>query len=42
MDGLYSIFSWGSPVGVGIFLFLGCAGAAIFFWGLSCLNKQKS
>ena len=36
-----SWFSWGSPVGIGLFL----AGVGIFFWGLlagvALLNKHK-
>lgn len=35
-------FSWGSPVGVGIFV----AGMGVFFWGLlagvALLNKSKA
>lgn len=37
---LYSVLSWGSPVGIGLFLFLGAAGAGIFFWGISKLNDK--
>ena len=37
---LYSVLSWGSPVGIGLFLFLSAAGGGIFFWGISKLNDK--
>lgn len=39
---LYSVLGWGSPVGIGLFLFLMNAGMGVFFWGISCLNTSKS
>ena len=41
MGGLYDILGWGSPVGIGLFMFFSGAGAGIFFWGISVLNKSK-
>jgi hypothetical protein len=41
MESIVYILHWGSPIGTGLFLFLLAAGAGIFFWGLSCLNKNK-
>ncbi|KPZ70743.1 MULTISPECIES: hypothetical protein [Shewanella] len=39
MDVLYFAFSWGSPVGLGLFFFLSCSGTGILFWGLSNFKK---
>lgn len=41
MGALYYIFSWGSPLGIGMFLFLMASGAGIFFWGLSRFMKSN-
>jgi len=41
MENLIYILSWGSPIGIGLFLFLLAAGGGIFFWGVSCLNQDK-
>ncbi|WP_303046081.1 hypothetical protein [Shewanella sp. UCD-KL21] len=38
---LYSILGWGSPLGIGLFLFFSGAGAGLFFWGLACLKKSQ-
>jgi len=42
---LYSVLSWGSPLGIALFFFFSCSGAGILFWGLSHFvksNKQNS
>ncbi len=41
MDGLWSPNMWGTPVGLGIFLFLMGSGMGVFFWGLSKLSGKK-
>lgn len=40
MDALYNILSWGSPIGISLFLFFMASGAGIFFWGISHLPKS--
>lgn len=35
MEVLYGILSWGSPVGLGIFIFLSCASVAVLMRGIS-------
>jgi hypothetical protein len=40
MEALYHILSWGSPIGIGLFLFLMSSGAGILFWGISHFNKS--
>jgi hypothetical protein len=39
MEALYGILSWGSPVGLGIFIFLSCASVAVLMKGLSHAAK---
>ena len=41
MEVFYVIFSWGSPLGIGLFLFLMSSGAGIFFWGVSHFAKEN-
>jgi hypothetical protein len=41
MDGLWSPNLWGSPVGLGILVFLVGIGLGVFFWGLSKLSGKK-
>jgi hypothetical protein len=41
MDGLWSAHLWGTPVGLGIFLFLVLVGMGVFFWGLSKVSGKK-
>lgn len=41
MEALATMFSWGSPLGLGLFLFFSGAGAGIFFWGASHGQKNK-
>lgn len=41
MDGLWSPNLWGSPVGLGLLVFLAGTGAGIFFWGLSKVTGKK-
>ena len=41
MDDLREILSWGSPVGIALFFLITAIAGAIFFWGLSLLNKSK-
>jgi len=40
MEVWYHILSWGSPLGLALFIFFSACGAGIFFWGLSHLNKK--
>jgi hypothetical protein len=42
MEVFYSVLSWGSPLGIGLFFFFLGTGAGIFFWGVSHFNKRKS
>jgi hypothetical protein len=35
------ILSWGSPIGIGLFLFLLMSGMGIFFWGVSKFPSVK-
>lgn len=42
MEGLYSVLSWGSPVGIGLMLFLTLGGTGIFFWGISQLTSSNA
>lgn len=41
MEGLWSPAMWGTPVGLGIFLFLMGSGMGVFFWGVSKLPTKK-
>jgi hypothetical protein len=41
MEVFYYILSWGSPIGIGLFFFLSCAGTGILFWGISHFNKNS-
>ncbi len=36
------IFSWGSPVGLGLFLFLQGVGVGVFFWGIAKLTESET
>ena len=40
MEVLYDVLSWGSPIGISLFLFFMASGAGIFFWGISHLPKS--
>ena len=40
MDVLYNVLSWGSPVGISLFIFFSASGAGILFWGISRLPKS--
>lgn len=40
MEVLYAILHWGSPIGIGMFFFLSCAGAGIMFWGIAHFNNS--
>ena len=40
MEVWYAILSWGSPLGLGLFLFLSLSGTAFFFWGLKQLQSR--
>ena len=40
MDVLYSVLSWGSPVGISLFFLFSGIGAGIFFWGISQLSRS--
>ena len=41
MDVLNHALSWGSPIGISLFLFFSASGGGIFFWGVSHLQKQE-
>ena len=41
MEGLWSPDMWGSPIGIGIFIFLLLVGMGVFFWGASKLARKK-
>ena len=41
MDVLYTVLSWGSPLGIALFIFFSASGAGIFFWGLSHLPQKQ-
>lgn len=40
MEYLVQVLSWGSPVGIGLFLFCLLVGMGVFFWGVSHLTKS--
>ena len=40
MDALVYVFSWGSPIGIALFLFILAGAGAIFMWGLSQLTNS--
>lgn len=43
MEVFYTVLSWGSPVGLGLFFFLSATGAGLLFWGISHHSgKQES
>lgn len=42
MEVLPEILGWGTPLGIGLFLFFMSSGAGVFFWGVSHLNTNKS
>ncbi len=45
MEVLYAILSWGSPLGISLFMFFMASGAGTFLWGISHViqsNKQDS
>jgi len=42
VDGLWSPHLWGTPVGLGLFIFLVGIGMGVFFWGLSKLSRTKN
>lgn len=35
MEVLREVLSWGSPLGIALFIFFSASGAGILFWGLS-------
>tara|TARA_Y100001958_G_C20649430_1_gene178216 strand:+ start:118 stop:249 length:132 start_codon:yes stop_codon:yes gene_type:complete len=41
MEALIYILHWGSPIGIGLFFFLGCSGAGILFWGIGYFNQSR-
>lgn len=41
MEGLWSPVMWGTPVGLGIFMFLMGSGTGILFWGMSTVLRKK-
>ncbi len=40
MEVLYAVLSWGSPLGISLFIFFSASGAGIFLWGISHLPKS--
>lgn len=41
MEALVYILSWGSPIGIGLFLMFLGIGMWVFFWGASQLDTSK-
>lgn len=41
MEVLPYVIGWGTPLGIGLFLFLLASGAGIFFWGVSHLHSTS-
>ncbi len=41
MGNIIYILHWGTPLGLGLFFFLSCAGVGILFWGISHFNQNK-
>ncbi len=41
MEGLWSPNMWGTPVGLGLVVFLAGIGTGVFFWGLSKISRNK-
>jgi hypothetical protein len=41
MDGLLSPHLWGTPVGLGIFVFLVGIGTGVLLWGVSKVSGKK-
>ncbi len=41
MDGLWSPQMWGTPVGLGILVFLSGIGVGVFLWGVSKVSPKK-
>lgn len=41
MEVWYHILGWGSPVGLGIFILLICAGLGTMFTGIARLKEQE-
>ena len=39
MEALVYMFSWGSPLGISLFLFIMASAAAILMWGAAQLRK---
>lgn len=35
MEVLHEVLSWGSPLGISLFIFFSASGAGILFWGIS-------
>lgn len=42
MEVLPDILGWGSPLGIGLFLFFLSSGAGVFFWGISHVNTNNN
>lgn len=40
MNGLWSPEMWGTPVGIGLFIFLMGVGMGVFFWGASKISRK--
>jgi hypothetical protein len=40
MEVLYDVLSWGSPVGISLFMFFSASGAGILLWGFSRLRNN--
>lgn len=41
MDALVYVFSWGSPIGIALFLFILASAAALLMWGVAQLRKSE-
>ena len=40
MEPLIHLISWGTPLGLGLFIFLSAAGTGILFWGLGQAGRN--
>lgn len=41
MEYVYGILGWGSPLGIGLFLFCCGSGTGLFLWGLARLKQAQ-
>lgn len=41
MEVLYEVLSWGSPLGIALFMFFSASSVGIFLWGISHITKSE-